>query len=208
MLAEALANKRGPMIYELRFLRRWGGLLAGYDVFRRFSQGLEVADLARLMELGLLDADGSRAGAAQRWPALDMPLVHFSVYWWRTLHQPPSLTAGGGPLQHRGVVGTHAGEQRHVVGALQHVDGVHLQDACARERPVERPQRRHGVPRVAEALRHQGDPPRLDHRERLQRQGMSRSFSRTAYMTASIREWSWSFSRMLRTWFFTVFSEM
>ena len=37
---------------------------------------------------------------------------------------------------------------------------------------------------------------------------MSRSFSRTAYMTASIRECSCSFSRMLRTWFFTVFSLM
>jgi heme exporter protein C len=28
--------------------------------------------------------------------ALDMPLVHFSVYWWRTLHQPPSLLKPGG----------------------------------------------------------------------------------------------------------------
>ncbi len=27
-------------------------------------------------------------------------------------------------------------------------------------------------------------------------------------MTASMREWSWSFSRMLRTWFLTVFSVM
>src|SRR5467141_3108619 len=29
-------------------------------------------------------------------PALDIPLVHFSVYWWRTLHQPPSLMKPGG----------------------------------------------------------------------------------------------------------------
>ena len=27
--------------------------------------------------------------------ALDIPLVHFSVYWWRTLHQPPSLLKPG-----------------------------------------------------------------------------------------------------------------
>ena len=27
---------------------------------------------------------------------LDIPLVHFSVYWWRTLHQPPSLMKPGG----------------------------------------------------------------------------------------------------------------
>jgi heme exporter protein C len=28
--------------------------------------------------------------------ALDMPLVHFSVTWWRTLHQPPTLMKPGG----------------------------------------------------------------------------------------------------------------
>jgi heme exporter protein C len=28
--------------------------------------------------------------------ALDVPLVHFSVTWWRTLHQPPSLMKPGG----------------------------------------------------------------------------------------------------------------
>src|SRR5438477_6025221 len=28
--------------------------------------------------------------------AFNIPLVHFSVYWWRTLHQPPSLVKPGG----------------------------------------------------------------------------------------------------------------
>ena len=37
---------------------------------------------------------------------------------------------------------------------------------------------------------------------------ISSSFSRTAYTTASIRECRCSFSRMLRMWFLTVFSEM
>ncbi len=27
--------------------------------------------------------------------ALDVPLIHFSVYWWRTLHQPPSVMRPG-----------------------------------------------------------------------------------------------------------------
>src|SRR3989441_494499 len=27
--------------------------------------------------------------------ALDIPLVHFSVIWWRTLHQPPTLLGPG-----------------------------------------------------------------------------------------------------------------
>lgn len=29
--------------------------------------------------------------------ALNVPLVHFSVYWWRTLHQPPTLLKPGAP---------------------------------------------------------------------------------------------------------------
>jgi len=28
---------------------------------------------------------------------LDIPLNHFAVYWWRTLHQPSSLLRAGGP---------------------------------------------------------------------------------------------------------------
>ncbi|MBF0615110.1 MAG: cytochrome c biogenesis protein CcsA [Magnetococcales bacterium] len=26
--------------------------------------------------------------------AVDLPIIHYSVVWWRTLHQPPSLSAG------------------------------------------------------------------------------------------------------------------
>ncbi len=29
--------------------------------------------------------------------AVDLPIIHFSVVWWRTLHQPPSM--GGGKVQ-------------------------------------------------------------------------------------------------------------
>jgi flavin-dependent dehydrogenase len=68
MLAEALAAGYGLAGYERAFLREHGGLLAGYDIFRRFSQQLPVADLARLMQVGLLDAESSLAGTAQRWP--------------------------------------------------------------------------------------------------------------------------------------------
>lgn len=30
--------------------------------------------------------------------ALDIPLVHFSVFWWRTLHQPPSIRPGSSAM--------------------------------------------------------------------------------------------------------------
>jgi heme exporter protein C len=36
--------------------------------------------------------------------ALNIPLVHFSVYWWRTLHQPPTF-AKPGPAAASGAIG-------------------------------------------------------------------------------------------------------
>jgi heme exporter protein C len=36
--------------------------------------------------------------------ALDVPLVHFSVYWWRTLHQPPSLLKPGPAAMPEGIL--------------------------------------------------------------------------------------------------------
>jgi heme exporter protein C len=36
--------------------------------------------------------------------ALDIPLVHFSVYWWRTLHQPPSMLKPGPASMPEGIL--------------------------------------------------------------------------------------------------------
>ena len=36
--------------------------------------------------------------------ALDVPLVNFSVYWWRTLHQPPSLLKPGPASMPEGIL--------------------------------------------------------------------------------------------------------
>ena len=36
--------------------------------------------------------------------ALNIPLVHFSVLWWRTLHQPPSLLKAGPPTMSSAIV--------------------------------------------------------------------------------------------------------
>jgi flavin-dependent dehydrogenase len=69
VLAESLLS--GNLVnYERRFLREYGGLLAGYDIVRRFSQRLPVGELARLMQVGLLDSHSALAGTAQRWPTL------------------------------------------------------------------------------------------------------------------------------------------
>ena len=56
-------------------------LLAGYLLLRAMLEDREQA--ARFAAvLGIV-------------AALDIPLVHFSVYWWRTLHQPPTVLRPG-----------------------------------------------------------------------------------------------------------------
>lgn len=47
----------------------------------------------------------SREGASSRIPALfglvgavNIPIIHYSVIWWNSLHQPPSITAGNSAM--------------------------------------------------------------------------------------------------------------
>jgi flavin-dependent dehydrogenase len=70
MLADALAQGKGPEAYAVRWQRSEGGLLAAYDVFRRMAQELTVEDMARLMRAGLLDEDMMRPGMTQSPPDL------------------------------------------------------------------------------------------------------------------------------------------
>ena len=59
---------------------------------------LFVMYLGYLLLRGMIE-DGERAARYSAVlgiiAALDVPLVHFSVYWWRTLHQPPSMLRPG-----------------------------------------------------------------------------------------------------------------
>lgn len=62
MLAEELADDGSPLTYAVQWMRKWGAILAVADQFRRFSEDLEVVDLARLMESGLIGpASAARA---------------------------------------------------------------------------------------------------------------------------------------------------
>jgi flavin-dependent dehydrogenase len=70
VLAEQLAAGHGVHGYAVEFQRRYGGLLAGYDVFRRFSQDLEQAELAQLMRSGIMSPSSTRAALEQRTPGL------------------------------------------------------------------------------------------------------------------------------------------
>ena len=66
VLAEELAAGRGVRGYAVRWQREHGGLLAGYDLFRRFSQTLSVEELEQLMGSGLFDPALMRGGLEQR----------------------------------------------------------------------------------------------------------------------------------------------
>lgn len=72
MLADALSAHGDPRAYAVAWQRRYGGLFAAYDVFRRFSQTLGPGDLERLVASGLLDEAAARAGLLQRLPALEV----------------------------------------------------------------------------------------------------------------------------------------
>lgn len=71
VLAETLAAGGDAHEYAARWHRRHGGLFAGYEIFRRLSQSFAPRDIERLMDSGVLDDNGARAGLAQRFPELD-----------------------------------------------------------------------------------------------------------------------------------------
>jgi flavin-dependent dehydrogenase len=76
LLADTLAGGkpgRGSMRdYEVAWHRRWGGLFAAYDAFRRWNQTLAPELLDVLMEVGVIDATIARAGLDQTMPALSL----------------------------------------------------------------------------------------------------------------------------------------
>jgi flavin-dependent dehydrogenase len=75
LLADAVADAADPGAeetlwrYQVSFQRRYGGLLAAYDVFRRLVQSLDGADVETLLAAGLINANGYRDGLDQRFPA-------------------------------------------------------------------------------------------------------------------------------------------
>jgi flavin-dependent dehydrogenase len=56
--------------YAVAWQRKHGGLLAAYDLFRRFSQTLCAADIECMMKRGLMDPELGRAGLEQTLPGL------------------------------------------------------------------------------------------------------------------------------------------
>ncbi len=75
-LADAVGRELDPgsqeatWRYQARFQRRWGGLLAAYDAFRRGVQALRGEDLGALIEARVVDPAGTAAGLDERMPPL------------------------------------------------------------------------------------------------------------------------------------------
>lgn len=72
-IADQLARGAGLEGYAVHWQRKYGGLMASYDLFRRFSQRLADGELERMMVAGIMDPSLAIAGLEQRLPrpALD-----------------------------------------------------------------------------------------------------------------------------------------
>lgn len=66
LLADTLAGGGTPWDYAVAWQRRWGGLIASYELFRQLSEQLSPDDLRQLMAAGLLDPELTAAGLTQR----------------------------------------------------------------------------------------------------------------------------------------------
>lgn len=75
LLADTLAAGGQPKDYSRTFLRRQGGLLAAFDLFRRFSSTFTPDDLRLLMGSGLFDAATAGDGMAQVWPQANLDVA-------------------------------------------------------------------------------------------------------------------------------------
>src|SRR5437764_14380125 len=102
-LSETLAMAAAPIGAAFTFVTLVTGSLWGkptwgtwwtWDARLTSTAVMFVTYVAYLMLRGMIDEAERRAQFAAVLgivAALNLPLVHFSVLWWRTLHQPPTL---------------------------------------------------------------------------------------------------------------------
>ena len=99
MMAQAIAPTGAMFTFLALFTgSMWGkptwGAWWTWDARLTSTAVMFVTYVAYLMLRGMIDEAERRAQFAAVLgivAALNLPLVHFSVLWWRTLHQPPTL---------------------------------------------------------------------------------------------------------------------
>ncbi len=101
LLADAVGSNDDPgdlralWHYQARFHRNWGGLLAAYDLLRRAVQVLPVTDVEAMLEMGVIESSGFRAGLEQRLPTLSPSAV---IGFGRGVLKRPRLVARLGSM--------------------------------------------------------------------------------------------------------------
>lgn len=68
LLADTLVRGGSPRDYEIAWQRRYGGLFAFFEGFRRWTQAVDGETIGRMMGSGLLDHASLRAGIDQKLP--------------------------------------------------------------------------------------------------------------------------------------------
>ncbi|HEX7127618.1 MAG TPA: cytochrome c biogenesis protein CcsA [Thermodesulfobacteriota bacterium] len=68
---------------------------------------------------------------------LDIPIIHMSVYWWRTLHQPPSLLRPGAPTMAPEMALTLLANALAYTLVLFYLLTLRTREMAYRSRPVE-----------------------------------------------------------------------
>ena len=91
MLASTLGAGGTLRDYEVAWHRRWGGLFAAYDAFRRWNQTMDPVQLGELMAGGVLDPSFARAGMDQTMPRLSLGALPPKA---RALSKQPGLVPG------------------------------------------------------------------------------------------------------------------
>lgn len=103
LLADTLSRGGTLRAYEVAWHRRWGGLFAAYDAFRRWNQTMDPAQLDDLMAGGMLDETFARAGLDQTMPKLSLGAIPPKA---RALRKRPGLIPGLARVAAQ-VVGAH-----------------------------------------------------------------------------------------------------
>ncbi|MBE7452344.1 MAG: FAD-dependent monooxygenase [Kofleriaceae bacterium] len=91
LLAATLGGGGTLRDYEVAWHRRWGGLFAAYDAFRRWNQTMDPRVLDELMAAGVIDPTFARAGLDQTMPRLSLGALPPKA---RALGRRPRLVPG------------------------------------------------------------------------------------------------------------------
>ncbi len=130
----------GPIAYGISKLVE---AISERDIAVAPLKAIEQADCSHVIVAGLAQRRPAILGVVA---AVQIPLVHFSVLWWRTLHQPPSLIRPDGPAIQDSlmlaalIIGVIAFTVVYVALMVKRIELIHLEDErLVAEQLIKRP---------------------------------------------------------------------